>query len=121
MKTLILNYIFDNRPCRISQAELARKFTVGHHYHEEGTREVKKESTLRQVRQVIRDLRLDGYPILSDSRGYWYPDKDRSTAEILEFVERFKARAKASAGAYFETVKALRQHLPHDYQPSLDL
>ncbi len=42
------------------------------------------------LRRVINSLRTKGYPICSDTSGYWYAE---SKAELLENAEALKGRA----------------------------
>lgn len=64
------------------------------------------ETTLRKVRQVIRDLRIKwNAPILSDREGYWMP---KSEAEVTEYLARIEQEARAQASAWFETYKAMK-------------
>ncbi len=67
------------------------------------------ETTLRQVRQVIRDLRIEyGAPILSDAKGYWIPKSDK---EVTEYLSRIEIEAKAQAKAWFETYSVMDKML----------
>jgi len=69
----------------------------------------KRESTLRQVRQIIRDLRINYHvPIISDRNGYWIPT---TSDEADQFIERLEAETKARIAASVETYKALRTSL----------
>lgn len=62
-------------------------------------------TTLRKVRQVIRDLRVErGAPILSDEDGYWIP---KTREEVNEYMVRMERTAKAQAAAWFETWRAI--------------
>lgn len=64
------------------------------------------ETTLRKVRQVIRDLRLKhNAPILSDRDGYWMPTTE---GEVTEYLARIEQEAKAQTKAWFETYKAMK-------------
>lgn len=90
---------------KITQAEIAKEaIGIGHHEkHEEPTK--KKETTLRKVRQIIRDLRIEHQvPILSDKHGYWIPC---TLTECSEYLERIEALARAQAAAWFETYRAM--------------
>lgn len=98
---LLLQHRIEGRP-RTTQQEIAQRIEVGRHErHEKGLR---TNSSKRKVRQIISDLRQDGHAILSDRKGYWISEDQ---AEIDQFLDQFEARAKASAAAYFRTVKAL--------------
>ena len=89
----ILNLISSTNN-RITQQEIAasQRWLGSHPVHEIDRR----ESTLRKIRQVIRDLRIKkGYMILSDAKGM----------------------AKSQARAWFETYNAMRKNfnLSSDY------
>jgi hypothetical protein len=108
----ILNLI-SNANYRITQQEIAKseRWLGSHPIHEID----RKESTLRKIRQVIRDLRIKGgYMILSDIKGYWLM-KDRQ--EAIEYCERIERMAKSQAKAWFETYNAMRKNfdLTSDY------
>ena len=108
----ILNLI-SNANYRITQQEIAdSERWLGSHPTYEVDR---RESTLRKIRQIIRDLRIKkGYMILSDAKGYWIM-KDRQ--EAIEYCERIERMAKAQAKAWFETYNAMRKNfnLSSDY------
>ena len=75
------------------------------------------ETTLRRVRQIVRDLRVDlRVPILSDPSGYWLP---RTEDEVAEYVERVEKQARATARAWFETLRSLDGFLNDDRQRAL--
>jgi hypothetical protein len=98
---------------RITQQEIAdsEKWLGSHPIHEID----KKESTLRKIRQIIRDLRIKkGYMILSDSNGYWLM---KNRQEAIEYCERIERMAKSQAKAWFETYNAMRKNfnLTSDY------
>lgn len=108
----ILNLISSTNN-RITQQEIANseRWLGSHPIHEVGRR----ESTLRKIRQVIRDLRIKkGYMILSDAKGYWIM-KDRQ--EAIEYCERIERMARSQARAWFETYNAMRKNfnLSSDY------
>lgn len=64
------------------------------------------DTTLRKVRQIIRDLRLNhNAPILSDRDGYWIPSREE---EVTEYLDRIEQEAKAQTKAWFETYKAMK-------------
>jgi hypothetical protein len=93
---------------KITQLQIARseKWLGCHPTHE--AYGDKKETTLRQVRQIIRDLRLKhGVLILSDNTGYWIM-KDRT--EAIEYISRIEKVAKAQAKAWFETYAAMKKN-----------
>lgn len=96
---------------KITQQQIAdsERFLGCHPKYEADIVSKKRDSTLRQVRQLIRNLRiLHGVPILSDARGYWIP---YSIDEASEYLERTEAIAKAQAAAWFETYRAMRDTL----------
>jgi hypothetical protein len=108
----ILNLISSTNN-RITQQEIANseRWLGNHPIHEVDRR----ESTLRKIRQVIRDLRIKkGYMILSDAKGYWIM-KDRQ--EAIEYCERIERMARSQARAWFETYNAMRKNfnLSSDY------
>ena len=108
----ILNLISSTNN-RITQQEIANseRWLGSHPIHEVDRR----ESTLRKIRQVIRDLRIKkGYMILSDAKGYWIM-KDRQ--EAIEYCERIERMARSQARAWFETYNAMRKNfnLSSDY------
>jgi hypothetical protein len=98
---------------RITQQEIAdsERWLGSHPIHEVD----RSESTLRKIRQIIRDLRIKGgYMILSDAKGYWIM-KDKQDA--IEYCERIERMAKSQARAWFETYNAMRKNfnLSSDY------
>ena len=98
---------------RITQQEIAdsERWLGSHPIHEID----RSESTLRKIRQIIRDLRIKGgYMILSDAKGYWIM-KDKQ--EAVEYCERIERMAKSQARAWFETYNAMRKNfnLSSDY------
>lgn len=96
---------------KITQQQIAdsERFLGCHPKYEADIVAKKRDSTLRQVRQLIRNLRIvHGVPILSDSKGYWIP---YSITEASEYLERTEAFAKAQAAAWFETYRAMRDTL----------
>jgi len=98
---------------RITQQEIAdsERWLGSHPIHEVD----RNESTLRKIRQIIRDLRIKGgYMILSDAKGYWIM-KDKQDA--IEYCERIERMAKSQAKAWFETYNAMRKNfnLSSDY------
>lgn len=66
-----------------------------------------KETTLRKVRQIVRDLRVTHRaPILSDRKGYWIP---LTFSEVNQYLVRIEGEAKAQAAAWFETYRAMQK------------
>jgi hypothetical protein len=75
------------------------------------------ETTLRRVRQIVRDLRVElRVPILSDPSGYWLP---RTEDEVAEYVDRVEKQARATARAWFETLRSLDGFLNDGRQRAL--
>ena len=108
----VLNLI-SNANYRITQQEIAdsERWLGNHPIHEID----RSESTLRKIRQIIRDLRIKkGYMILSDSNGYWLM---KNRQEAVEYCERIERMAKSQAKAWFETYNAMRKNfnLTSDY------
>ena len=108
----VLNLI-SNANYRITQQEIAdsERWLGSHPIHEID----RSESTLRKIRQIIRDLRIkNGYMILSDSKGYWLM---KNKHEAIEYCERIERMAKSQAKAWFETYNAMRKNfnLTSDY------
>ena len=98
---------------RITQQEIAdsERWLGSHPIYEI----YRSESTLRKIRQVIRDLRIKkGYMILSDAKGYWIM---KNRQEAIEYCERIERMAKSQAKAWFETYNAMRKNfnLTSDY------
>ena len=67
------------------------------------------ESTQRQVRAIVRRLRLKHkIPVLSDHSGYRLPESD---ADAKKFVQGMERTAKARAAASLETYRAMKETL----------
>lgn len=96
----------------ITQEEIARseRWIGCHPKHEENIRGGKKmETTLRMVRQIIRDLRIKYcIPILSNESGYYLPTSEE---EATTFLNNLAETAKSQAKAWFETYNAMRNAL----------
>jgi hypothetical protein len=95
---------------RITQAEIAKSaYWLGYHQkHEAHLNLPTKESTLRKIRQIIRDLRIKkGMLILSDKEGYWVVN---NREEAVEYCQRIEKMAKAQARAWHETYSAMRKN-----------
>jgi len=92
---------------RITQLDIARKApSLGSHERHEGY--LSMESTLRKVRQIIRDLRIkNGLFILSDRKGYWIMRNDE---EKREYLTRLEKQARASAKAYHVTYECMKRN-----------
>lgn len=89
---------------KITQSEISESEEwLGSHPKHEGY--MSNQTTLRKVRQIIRDLRVNrGAPIISDREGYWIPTRKD---QIDEYIERIEITAKAQAAAWFETYRAM--------------
>lgn len=95
---------------KLTQREIAREaFDLGQHEKEmeAGLPSKNAETTLRKVRAIIRDLRIEmSLPILSDVKGYWLP---WNTAECMEYLSRMEREARAQAAAWYQTYRAMEQ------------
>lgn len=103
---------------KVTQQQIADKVFVGWH---EKYEQPQRESTLRKVRQIIRDLRIQhGEKIVSDVRGYWIP-KDET--EINEYLERLEKVARAQAKSHMVTYHAMKENfnVKSDYFEQLNL
>lgn len=92
---------------RVTQMDIARSEPwLGCHEKYEMDRVRKPdETTLRKVRQIIRDLRVTHYaPILSDRAGYWIPKGEN---EVREYLDRLEAEAKAQIQSWLETHRSM--------------
>ena len=96
-----------NSPKKITQLEIARAAPeLGSHKRHEGY--MTTESTLREIRQIIRDLRIKhSLFILSDKNGYWIM-KERE--EAVRYITRIEKTAKAAAKAYYVTYNAMKRN-----------
>jgi len=91
---------------RVTQLQLARRVFVGCHEKFEGY-DNPKQSTLRKVRQIVRDLRMKhNLFVLSDEGGYWIM-KDREEAKA--YIERMERIAKSTTKGYFETYQCMKK------------
>jgi hypothetical protein len=87
---LIVQYSYSGR--KIKQKELAMQAKVGKH-HKDPDAIDSHESTLRKVRQIVRELRvIYALPIVSNRTGYWIPFTEDEARSFLEKIER-EARA----------------------------
>lgn len=96
---------------KITQNEIARteEWLGCHPKYEDDIVKNKRASTLRQVRQIIRNLRVKyDIPILSDNKGYWLP---LTTQEVEEYVERMENVARAQAASWHQTYQAVKRTL----------
>lgn len=100
----VLKYIIEHD--RVSQAELAQLVEAGNHkIHEEHLKS--NDTTLRQIRQIIRNLRVRWHaPILSDRQGYWIP---KTEEEVLKYLTKLERTAMAQAKAHMITYNAMKQ------------
>lgn len=95
-----------NRP--ITQEEIAKseRWIGCHPEHERGIKEGHMDTTLRMVRQIIRDLRIKYHvPVLSDNRGYYLP---RTEEEAAEYLKELETKAQSQAKSWFETYGAMK-------------
>lgn len=68
-----------------------------------------RESTLRKIRKLVRDLRLKfNIPILENTKGYWII---KNYDEGVEYINRIEKRARAQAEAHLKTYKGMRDLL----------
>jgi hypothetical protein len=95
---------------RITQLDIARSasWLGSHPIHESHLNINHQQSTLRKIRQIIRDLRIKHHLfILSDVNGYWIM-KDRS--EAIEYIQRIEKTAKAQAKSWYVTYQCMRRN-----------
>lgn len=93
----------------VTQKEIANseRWLGCHPRHEADRVKNQEESTLRQVRQIIRDLRIKHHaPILSDRDGYWIPHSEQ---EVKDYLTNLEAVARAQAKAYQETYESMKE------------
>jgi len=98
----VLELIMDEGPITQHRIAMSENWLGCHPEHEEipGT-----ETTLRQVRQIVRDLRMKrGIPILADREGYYLPC---TVEEVTTVLERMEREARARAKSSFETWQKL--------------
>ena len=114
---LIIFELIENCDKRITQRQIAlsEKLLGCHPIYESNINLPNpNESTLRKVRQVIRDLRLNhNAPILSDVKGYFIPQDQN---EIDEYLNRIEKMAKAQAISWRETY----QHMKNTFEVESD-
>lgn len=111
MNVLMTTYWPDGNVERVTQKNIANSepYLRCHGAFESGVVQDPDSTTLRHVRQIVRDLRVDhGAPILSDTKGYWIPRKKK---EAVEYLERIEKQARSSARSYFETYEAMQYAL----------
>lgn len=96
---------------RLSQRDIVRSagWLGCHRRHEADVVANEFESTTRQVREIIRELRVKhGIPVLSDRNGYFLPS---TQAEADSYIARLESEAKARAAASMVTYNAMRSTL----------
>lgn len=96
---------------KVTQLMIARseRWMGCHPKHEADIRANKMETTTRQVRQIIRDLRVKWeVPIISDVKGYWIVT---SQEEAEEYLDRLEIEAKAQIKSWIETSNAMKHAL----------
>ena len=95
---------------QITQLEIAvSEKWLGCHKYEIGVVQCTLESTVRQIRQIIRNLRIHHkVPILSDSYGYFLPS---TIDEAHEYIERTEREARSRAASSIETYRVMKQSL----------
>jgi hypothetical protein len=95
-----------NSEGKITQLQIARKIYVGCHERFEGY-DNPKQSTLRKVRQIIFDLRMNhGLRILSSRKGY-YLMKEGDKEDAKRFIDELEVTAKAQAKSYWARYKKM--------------
>lgn len=96
---------------RLSQRDIARSAAwLGcHPKHEAEVVANEFESTTRQVRDIIRQLRLEHLiPVLSDRGGYFLPS---SQGEADSYIKRMESEARARAAASMVTYNVMKHTL----------
>lgn len=103
----LLHTRWKNYDGKITQKAIAEQLPHigGHPKYDSRT----EDTTLRKVRQVIRDLRtLRWAPILADVDGYWLPQNEMEGKEYMMKMER---EVRARVAASFETYTAMKESL----------
>lgn len=96
---------------KITQRQLANthEWMGCHPTHESDIMKNTMETTLRKVRQVIRDLRIKhSIPILSSRSGYWIC---LSESEAFDYMNKLELEAKSQAKAWYETYSCMKKTL----------
>jgi hypothetical protein len=95
---------------QITQLEIAvSEKWVGCHRYEIGVVQCTLDSTVRQIRQIIRNFRIHHkVPILSDSYGYFLPS---TIDEAHEYIERTEREARSRAASSIETYRVMKKSL----------
>lgn len=96
---------------RFTQRQIARSepFLECHRHELSSVPKTRQfETTLRTVRQLVRNLRVKYHqPILSDKDGYWLSTDINEAAEV---IKRMEITAKAQTKAWHETYIAIRDN-----------
>lgn len=105
----ILMRHFNDR--KVTQLEIARseRWMGCHPKHEADILANKMNTTTRQVRQIIRNLRVNHQlPILSDVKGYWIVTSEK---EAADYIETLAKQARAQIESWKETYQAMSMSL----------
>ena len=104
---------------RITQLEICRNARfLGCLEKYEGHLPIDKESsTLRQIRGIVRSLRMEhNCPIVSGIDGYFIPKSDDEVKEYIARMEAIsRAQAKSWRDTYFHMVKVFGDSARSDY------
>lgn len=104
---------------RITQLGICKSIPfIGLHPEWEGYLPInKKESTLRNVRHIIRSMILNNdAPIIADRRGYYIPKTDEEIQAYIHRKEKTaKAQAKSHLVTYHQIVKIFGERAKSDY------
>lgn len=82
----------------ITGAEVARAIRLTPRSEKEGA----------DMRSIIHALRLKGYPICANNKGYYWPE---TPTELDEYLEDFKARIEDQQKAYYG-MQANAEYIP---------
>ena len=105
----ILLPTFDSGKVTQRDIEKTEKWLGCHPQHEADIVANVMDTTLRQVRQIINNLRIEHkVPIISDRNGYWICRTER---EARDYLQRLEIQVKATTKAYFETYRAMQNTL----------
>jgi len=105
--------IIVNAGKRITQLQISRhdNWLGSHPVHEAHLKIDHQQSTLRQIRQLINDLRYyHGSKILSDREGYWIGNRE----EAIKALTRLEKTVRSQAKAWMRTYKALKENFGLD-------
>lgn len=92
---------------RITQLQISKheKWLGCYERHEGHLNIDKQQSTLRHIRKIVRDMRINkNMPILSDRLGYFIM---RTSTEAEEYIKRLEITAKSQAKSWFETYRSM--------------